>query len=287
MAVSAQPAPRPAPELRPVSGPSALGGGARRFFDLLWLISVTEFKKTYYGTVFGYFWSLVRPAVLFAVLLFVFTRVIRIGGNVPHYPVLLLLNIVIFTFFTEVTLTAVTSVVGQEGIVRKTQFPRLVIPLAVVVTGIFNLLLNLIPVFIFILAFGVTPTATWLLFPVILLLVGVLTVAVSMLLSALYVRYRDVAIIWGVAATVFLYATPILYPSNFIPPGFRTLIQLNPLVPIFEQMRTWIIDPGAPGALTSAGSWGRLLISVAVYAAVCVLAVFVFRREAPRIAEEL
>ena len=152
-------------ELRPVRGPSALGGGWKRFGELLYLISVTEFKRTYFGTVLGYVWSLLRPLLLFAVLLFVFTKIFRLGSNVPHYPVMLLMNVVLFGFFSEATGTSVMSVVSQEGVVRKTQFPRLVIPLSVVVTSLFNLALNLIVVLVFLLAFGVSPQWTWLLFP--------------------------------------------------------------------------------------------------------------------------
>ena len=144
-------------ELRPVRGPSALGGGWKRFGELLYLISVTEFKRTYFGTVLGYVWSLLRPLLLFAVLLFVFTKIFRLGSGVPHYPVMLLTNVVLFGFFSEATGTSLGSVVGQEGVVRKTQFPRLVIPLSVVVTSLFNLALNLIVVVVFLLAFGVSP----------------------------------------------------------------------------------------------------------------------------------
>ncbi len=131
--------------LRDVPGPSALGGGWRRSLELLYLIAVTEFKRTYFGTVLGYLWSLARPLLLFAVLVTVFTKLIRLT-SVPHYSVVLLMNIVLFGFFQEATLTAVGSVVAQESIVRKTQFPRLVIPLSVVLTSVFNLLLNLIVV---------------------------------------------------------------------------------------------------------------------------------------------
>src|SRR5215211_8500334 len=106
-------------ELRDVAGPSAVGGGRQRFFELLYLVSVTEFKKTYFGTVLGYVWSLIRPLMLFAVLLFVFTQIFRLGSTVPHYPVLLLFNVVVFTFFQEATIASVTSVVSQEGVVRK------------------------------------------------------------------------------------------------------------------------------------------------------------------------
>jgi ABC-2 type transport system permease protein len=273
--------------LRDVRGPSALGGGWRRFLDLLYLISVTEFKKTYFGTVLGYAWSLLRPLMLFGVLLFVFTQIFRIGSNVPNYPELLLLNVVLFTLFQEATAGAVQSVVNQEGIVRKTQFPRLVIPLSVVLTSVFNFGVNLIAVLIFILAFGVEPTWTWLLLPVVVAVLVVFTTAVAMILSSLYVRFRDVGIIWSVLAMVLFYGTPVLYPLEKVPDRFRDLVLLNPLTPLFEQARAWIIDPSAAGALSAAGGWLHLLPPIASYGAICVLAVWIFNREAPRIAEEL
>jgi ABC-2 type transport system permease protein len=274
-------------ELREVQGPSSLGGGWRRTLDLLWLISTTEFKRTYFGTVLGYLWSLIRPLMLFAVLLFVFTQIFRIGSGVPNYPVLLLLGIVLYSFFQESTSSAVTSVVSQEGVVRKTQFPRLVIPLSVVLTGVFNLLLNLVVVFAFILAWGVDPTWTWLLFPVALVALFVFTAAVAMMLSALYVRFRDMAIIWGVLASVLFYGTPILYPIEIVPEQYRDFILLNPLAPIFEQVRVWVLDPTAPTAVQAAGGRLDLIPAVAIYVTVCVLGVWVFARMAPRIAEEL
>lgn len=274
-------------ELREVTGPSALGGGWRRFFSLLWLMSVTEFRRIYFGTVLGYVWSLIRPLLFFAVLLFVFTQIFRVGSDVPNYPVLLLLGIVLYSFFQESTQSSVQSVVSQEAVVRKTQFPRLVIPLAVVLTGWFNFTLNLLVVIVFILVWGVDPTWTWLLFPVALLALFIFTTAMAMLLSALYVRFRDVAIIWSVLATVFFYGTPILYPIEIVPEQYRNIILLNPLAPIFEQVRVWVIDPSAPSAVDAAGSFAALLPAIAIFIAVCVAGAWVFNREAPRIAEEL
>jgi ABC-2 type transport system permease protein len=274
-------------ELRDVRGPGALGGGWRRALDLLYLISITEFKRTYFGTVLGYVWSLARPLMLFGVLLAVFTQVFRVGSQVPHYPVLLLFNVVLFGFFQEATATAVTSIVNQEAVVRKTQFPRLVIPLAVVLTSIFNLGLNLVVVFVFILAFGVGPLWTWLLFPVLLALLITLTVAVSMIVASLYPRFRDMAIIWTVLSTVLFYGTPVLYPITVVPETLRHIIALNPLAPLFELARKWVIDPSAPGPAAAAGGAVWLIIPALIFVAVCVLAVWVFSREAPRIAEEL
>jgi ABC-2 type transport system permease protein len=274
-------------ELQPVRGPSALGGGWRRFGELLYLISVTEFKKTYFGTVLGYVWSLLRPLLLFAVLLFVFTKIVRLGSGVPHYPVLLLMNVVLFGFFSEATTTAVMSVVNQESVVRKTQFPRLVIPLAVVVTSFFNLAVNLVVVLIFLAAFGVSPAWTWLLFPLIILLLFVFATGVSMLLASLYVRFRDTAIIWSVVASALFYATPVIYPIEVVPERYRDLIMLNPLTAIFEQARKWIIDPSAPGAVSAAGGWTHLLPGAAIFLGACAIGAWYFNREAPRIAEQL
>ena len=275
-------------ELREISGPSALGGGWRRSWELLSLIAVNDFKKTYFGTALGYLWSLARPLLLFAVLLAVFTQVFRLGSEVPNYPVLLLFNIVLFSFFQEATLTAVTSIVSQESVVRKTQFPRLVIPLAVVLTSLFNLGLNLIVVFVFILAWGIDPTWTWLGMPLIVALLVVITTATSMILSSLYPRFRDLSIIWSVAATVLFYASPVLYPEEAIRSELlHDVLQANPLAPILELARVWVIDPSAAGPVEASGGIAGLIPAIVIYVVVCFLAVWVFRREAPRIAEQL
>ena len=274
-------------ELRDVLGPSALGGGRRRALDLLYLMALTEFRRTYLGTALGYLWSLGRPLLLFGVLLAVFTQAFDLGDRVAHYPVLLLFNIVLFSFFQEATTQAVSSIVTREAVVRKTQFPRLVIPLAIVLTAVFNLLVNLVVVFVFLLAAGITPMWSWLGLPVLLALLLVLTTAVSTLLAALYPRFRDTGIIWGVFATALFYATPVLYPIDIVSEKLRNLIALNPLAPLFELARKWVIDPDAPGPVAVANGPLSLVVPVVIYVAVCVVAVWTFRREAPRIAEEL
>jgi ABC-type polysaccharide/polyol phosphate export permease len=144
-------------------------------------------------------------------------------------------------------------------------------------------------VVVFILVSGVTPTWTWLLFPVVMGLLLGLTVAVSMIVSSLYPRYRDVSIIWTVFSTVLFYATPILYTGEYLERHdlLRRLIMLNPLSPIFLLARKWFIQPSAPGPAAVAGGAVELLGPLAIYVGVCALAVWVFRREAPRIAEDL
>jgi ABC-2 type transport system permease protein len=284
----ADPLDAPAPELRDVRGPSALGGGWRRSWDLLYLMAATEFKRIYFGTALGYVWSLGRPLLLFGVLLVVFTQAFHLGNHVPHYGVLLLMNIVLFGFFQESTTAAVPSIVSQEAIVRKTQFPRLVIPVSVVLTSLFNVALNLVVTFAFITASGISPRWTWLLIIIIVGLLFVLSTAVSMILSSLFPRFRDLGIIWAVFATALFYATPVLYPLERVSPTMRHIVvMLNPLASILELARRWVIDPHAPTPAALAGGTLRLLVPIAIYLVTCIVAVLIFRREAPRIAEAL
>lgn len=279
--------PEPASELCEVRGPSALGGGWKRSLDLLYIIAATEFKRTYFGTALGYIWSVARPLLLFAVLLAVFTQAFHVGNQVPHYAVLLLFNLALFGFFQESTIQAVPSIVSQESIVRKTQFPRLVIPVSVVLTALFNLGLNLVVVFVFILVSGISPTWTWLLLPVVIVLLTVISIAASMILSSLYPRFRDLGIIWAVFSTALFYGTPVLYAIDHVSKSLRDVVALNPMSSILELARQWVIDPHAPGPAAAAGGRSHLLVPAVIYLAVCVFSVWVFRREAPRVAEAL
>jgi ABC-2 type transport system permease protein len=254
----------------------------------LCVIAVTDFKKTYFGTVLGYAWSLARPLMTFGVLLVVFTHVFHFASKVEHYPVFLLFGVVLFGFFQEATMMSVGSIVGHESVVRKTQFPRLVIPLAVVFTTLFNLALNLVVAFVFLLAFGIAPSFTWLTLIFVLAALFVFTTAVSMIVSALYPRFRDVAIIWSVLAMALFYATPVLYPLTAVSSTLRDIIAMNPLTPIFDLAQRWITNPDTPWPWAeSMGGPVRFAIAVTLYVVICVLAVWIFRREAPRIAEAL
>lgn len=269
-----------------VRGPTALGVSPDRFWQLLWLMARTEFKLRYQGSLLGYAWSVASPLLLFGVLYLVFNQIIRFGEGVEGYPVMLLLNIMLFRFFSESTQSSVSSVVTREALVRKSRFPRSVIPLAVVLTAAIGLCLNLVVVFGYVLLYGVEPSATWLLLPVILTLLLALTVGASLLLSSLYVRYRDVAQIWTVLSLALFYLTPVLFPIEIAPEGIQDVLVINPLAPLLIEARQWIIDPQAPGVLEVAGAWGIVGPALAGIA-ICALGVLSFQREAQRAAEDL
>jgi len=281
--VSAQPALG-----RPIRGPSALGGEFGRFVHLTRTLAVSDFKLRFFGSALGYFWQLMRPLLLFGVLYLVFTQAIKLGASVKFLPVVLLTSIVLYTFFAESTAQAVTAVVDREQLVRKIQFPRLVIPTTTVVTASFNLGLNFLVILIFALASGVEPHRSWLQVPIILILLMALAFGTATLLSALFVRFRDVKPIWDVLLQVFLYGSPVIYAIETIDsPEAREILMLNPLGALLQQMRHALIDPTAPSAAAVAGGWERLLIPGGILLAVVVVGYWYFNREAPRIAEEL
>ncbi|HEX2160318.1 MAG TPA: ABC transporter permease [Thermoleophilaceae bacterium] len=269
-------------------GPSALGGDLRRALSLTWMLAVTDFKLRYFGSVLGYLWTLMRPLMLFGVLYFVFTKVFSIGETVEHYPVYLLTSIVLFTYFSETTAGGVQCLIGRENLLRKMHFPRIAIPVSVSLSALFNLALNLIAVLVFALASGVEPRLTWLQFPLLLLALTLLAIGFAMLLSVLYVRFRDIQPIWDVVLQITFYASPVLYVIGMLPDNIqREALVANPIAVILTQMRYAVLDSSAPTAAEMAGVDARLLIPAGLVVVVFCLGLWLFTREAPRIAENL
>ena len=272
----------------PVAGPSALGTDFRRFLYLSYTLAVTDFRMRFFGSVLGYLWQLFRPLLLFGVLYVVFTRFARLGNDIPHYPVVLLENIVLYTFFAEATANSVSAVVDRENLVRKIHFPRLAIPLSVLLTALFNLALNLVVVLIFALASGVEPRWSWLELPLIVIGMSFWIAGIAMLLSSLYVRFRDVRPVWEVTLQALFYLTPVIYPLELIPnPSLEKLVAHNPLAVFLQQARHAVIDPGAASAAAAVGGWKHMLFPAALVVLTVVIGFWYFNREAPRIAEEL
>jgi ABC-2 type transport system permease protein len=280
---------------RPIVGPRALTGDWRRFWHLTFNIAVMQWKLRFYGSALGYLWQLVRPLLLFLVLYVFFTKVAKVGdgkgASYHYYGAQLLGSIVLFTFFGEATVGAVRSVVDNETLVRKIQFPRMVIPLSIVLLSFFNLCLNLIVVTIFALAAGVRPMLTWLEVPLIIVLLVVLVSGIAMLLSSLFVYSRDIQPIWDVVSQVIFYASPIIIPVAIVQEHLsRTLVRiymLNPLAVIFQQFRHAFLNHSSPSAGALLGSTAALVVPVGIVLVIFAVGFWVFNRIAPRVAEDL
>jgi ABC-2 type transport system permease protein len=280
---------------RPIKGPSALGSDPRRLLSLTWVLATTEFKLAFFGSALGYLWQLMRPLLLFGVIYAVISTVLGKFASVPYYPVSLLLGIVLFNFYSESTGGAVSSLVNRENLVRKIEFPRLAVPLATVLTALFNLTLNLVPVFIFLLVEGASPRVSWLELPLLILTLATFTTGLAMLLSVTYVRYRDVRPIWDVVLQMTFYAAPIFYPITKVhrahilgvKVNIAHVLMSNPFVAVLQQARHTVIDPRHPSAASAIGGGAMILIPIAIALVILVAGFIVFDRAAPRVAEQL
>jgi ABC-2 type transport system permease protein len=204
---------------REVLGPSALGDDTGRLFRLAYTLASTDFKLKFFGSVLGYVWQLMNPLMLFGVLFLVFSFALKLDQGVRYYPVALLLGIVMFSFFSEATNTAVRSLMTREPLVRKVDFPRLAVPMASVMTATFNLGLNLIPVLVFLLISGDTPHVAWLGFLGIVALLIAFAFGMAMLLSVAFVRFRDIEPIWTVVLQIVFYASFVFFTVQSVATG--------------------------------------------------------------------
>jgi len=267
--------------------PLVLGRDARRFWQLTLTLATTDFKLRFYGSVLGYAWTLVRPFAFFGVIWLVFAEIVKAGDGVKNYPAYILMALVLFQFFGGVVAASLTCLVDRQSLLRKIRFPRLVIPLSVTLASLLDLGGTLVAVFIFLLLLGVYPDWGWLELIPLLGLLMLFSTGLGLLLSVLFVRFRDMKPIWDVGSQMLFYASPILYVASAVPDDYERWYLMNPLATIFTQMRHAVVDPTAPSAADLMGGTAWLLIPLAIVVATAVIGAWAFVREAPRVAENL
>ena len=251
---------------------------------------ITDFKLRYKGSVLGYLWTLLRPLALFAVLYVVFVSFLRFGDNIPHYPVYLLLGVVLWNYFVEVTVNGVTSIVGKGDLMRKLAFPRYVVVIAGSVSALINLAINLLVVVAFVLLNGVDLTWSVVWLPLIVFELFVLALGMSFLLSALYVRFRDINYVWEVLMQAGFYLTPILYPLSMVEQFSEfagKLLLLNPMAQIIQDARYALVTPRTDTVYTVFAGSAYWLIPFALVVLVAGASAVYFRRKSPSFAEDI
>lgn len=205
----------------------------------------TDFKLRYQGSVIGYLWSILKPLMLFAIMYVVFIHFLRLGGDVPHFPVALLLGNVIWSFFSEATNMGMVSIVTRGDLLRKLNFSKEIIVLSSIFGAAINFSINLIVVLIFSFFNGVQFTWTVVFALPLFVELFLLATGVAFILSTLFVRFRDLSQIWEVFMQAGMYATPIIYSLSFVMARSELaakIIMLNPLAQIIQDMRYFVID---------------------------------------------
>ncbi len=257
---------------------------------LLRQLVITDFKLRYQGSALGYVWSLLRPLALFVILYFVFVKFLRIGGAVPHFPVYLLLGIVAWNYFGEVTNGGVSSIVGRGDMLRKINFPKYVIVLAGSFSALINLGINLLVVFAFMMFTGADMQAQAIVFvPLLIVQLFIFSLAMAFLLSALFVRFRDINYIWEVFMQGAFYGTPILYPldASAVPVWVAKILIFNPVAQIIQDLRHLLItDHAVTIGMLFGNEWVRLIpVGFTVFLAAG--AMYYFRKRSPNFAEDI
>lgn len=256
---------------------------------LLRELVITDFKLRYQGSVLGYVWSLLRPLALFAILYVVFVKFLpMVSDAIPHYPVYLLLGIVVWNYFSEVTNNGVSAIVARGDLIRKLNFPKYVIVLAGSFSALINLGLNLIIVAIFAIFSGVDITVNLLwLAPLLIVELFVFALSVAFLLSALFVKLRDVNYIWEVIMQGAFYGTPIIYDLGIIPLAAAKLLVLLPPAQIMQDLRYIIITPQTATIETLYGSGMMRLVPLGFVLVFAVVSMWYFRKRSKYFAEEV
>lgn len=204
----------------------------------------TDFKLRYQGSVLGYLWAILRPMLLFAILYLVFVKFLKFGGDIPHYPVYLMVGTVVWSFFVECTNQGIQSIVGRGELLRKISFPKWIIVVSATTTALINFSINLIVVLIFALLNGVSPSLGWILVLPLILELYLLSLGIAFLFSAINVKFRDISSIWEVFIQALFYAIPIIYPVSMImatSPAVAKLLLANPIAQIIQDVRYCLI----------------------------------------------
>lgn len=265
---------------------------ARRNRILLRELVVTDFKLRYQGSVLGYLWSLLKPLLLFTILYIVFVKFLRFdrGAGVDHFSVYLLLGVVLWSFFTEATTQGMSAIVARGDLIRKINFPKYIIVISGTLSALINLILNLVVVSVFILFNGVPLHWSVLLFPLNILELYILSVAIAFLLAALYVKYRDISHIWEVFLQGAFYATPILYSIGMVVAQSdlaAKILLLNPVAQIIQDARYNTITHQTTTTGSLVHNYLVALIPYVIVVCLIVFATWYFRKSQAYFAENV
>jgi ABC-2 type transport system permease protein len=248
----------------------------------------TDFKLRYQGSLLGYAWSLLKPLFLFVILYVVFVYFLKIGKDVPHFPVYLLIGIVLWNFFVEMTIQSLGSIVGRGDLIRKIRIPRWMIVFSSSIGATINLILSLVVVFVFILFNQVPIHAGFLMLPLYLLMIYVFALGLSFFLAAAYVKFRDLSYIWEVVLQAGFYATPIIYPLQMVHNTFiEKLLLMNPVAQAIQGARYNLITHDTLTTFVAwGGSWYVIVPSI-ITIAVFIGGLLYFKSQANYFAENI
>lgn len=256
---------------------------------LLKELTKTDFKLRYQGSVLGYLWALLRPLMMFAILYIVFAKLLKIGSDIPHYPVYLLCGTTMWSFFTECTSQGIQAIVNRGDLLRKISFPKYIVVISATLTAVINMAINLVVIILFALINGVTPSPTWLLAIPAILELYLFSLGIAFLLGSINVKYRDITSIWDVLVQALFYAVPVIYPIAMVASTSELaakIILLNPIAQAIQDIRYNLITTEAITTWSYITS-PAVIIPLVIVIFALIFGALVFRRKSKFFAEEV
>lgn len=253
----------------------------------------TDFKLRYQGSVLGILWSVIKPMALFLVMYVVFINFLRFGATEPkasHFAMQLLLAMVIWQFFSETVMQGMMSIVSRGDLLRKINFPKVIVVISASVGALISFGINLVVVVVLSLINGVqfNLSSVFAVFPFIELYFFALGLA--LLLGALFVKFRDIAHIWEVAMQMFMYSVPIIWPLSMIIDHhllITKIILLNPLAQIIQDARNLMIYSHATTTWGLINNWFITIIPIIITVFMFLIGLFYFNKQSQKFAEEV
>ncbi len=248
----------------------------------------TDFKLRYQNSFLGYVWSLLKPLALFVIMYWVFVRVIKVDYGVKNSGAYLLLGLVMWTFFIELTGGSVASIVGKGDLLRKLSFPKYILVVSPAVSALINMGINFLVAMIFILVGDHQIGWQVVVVPLLIMQLFVFSLSIGLFLSATYVRLRDIGYVWDVVMQLLFYATPIFFPLDFAPPWAQKLLILSPLAQSIQDLRYELISRNTP-TITSVYGGNSLvrLVPIVITVGMLVVCGTYFKRRSQYFAEEI
>jgi lipopolysaccharide transport system permease protein len=257
--------------VRPVRGWVALDlRELWEYRELLYFLAWRDVKVRYKQTLLGAAWAIIQPFFAMVIFSIFFGQLAGISSEGIPYPIFAYSALVPWMYFANALTQASNSLVGQEHVITKVYFPRLLVPMASVLAGLVDLGLAFLVLIGMMLYYGIMPTAAIGALPFFVMLATATALGVGFWLSALNVQYRDVRYIVPFMVQFWLFATPIAYPSSLVPQQWRALYGLNPMAGVVEGFRWALLGTSAPGPM--------LIVSTLTIAGLCVSGLYFFRR---------
>jgi len=215
-----------------------------KHYELTKALALTEFKRRYNGSVLGYLWSLLKPLMLFAVLYLVFS--VLMSSPIENYEIYLLLGVILWNFFAEGTAMGLTSVVNKTNLISKISFPRILIVIAATFSTLITFFLNFLVFIIFLVLSDIHFSLSMLFFPVYVIAEYLIILGLALILSMLFVKFRDISHIWEIMLQLGFWLTPIFYTIEIVPIKYHSLFYINPIARIIWFSRTIFLNEHIP-----------------------------------------